>query len=231
MCCWRRLRRLAAGLIKHKFHRDAFERRAFDITGSRQHMWYVEWCCCASTRSQNILHTDFEYVTQHSFVERWWRLRPSYRTLKRSLVRGEAHTLWNRMQLVESHRTVQLASHTKELLQDITLAYHIKPVWSLMSLKCCVVCLNGCILLIWRKYQMILPGRDERVHQSKIRQQQSSLWEHIKRELQVEYRLGEWKWVRMQEPETCCTCYCRMNQEETVELALAQKVVISFEVH
>ena len=53
-------------------------------------------------------------------------------------------------------------------------------------------------IIIWyldgkKVFQIILLGRDERVHQSKIRQQQSSLWEHIKRELQVEYRLGEWK--------------------------------------
>ena len=74
-------------------------------------MWYVDWRCCASPRSQNILHTDFEYVTQHSFVERWWRLRPSYRTLKRSLVRGEAHMKQDAT--CRKSCTVQLASHTK----------------------------------------------------------------------------------------------------------------------
>ena len=68
------------------------------------------------------------------------------------------------------------------------------------------------------------------MHQSKIRQQQSSLWEHIKRELQAEYRLGEWKELECKSLRRVVLATARVNQKETVELALAQKI-ISFEVH
>ena len=42
---------------------------ALSTSPAADNMWYVDWRCCASPRSQNILHTAFEYVTQHSFVE------------------------------------------------------------------------------------------------------------------------------------------------------------------
>jgi len=38
---------------------------ALSTSPAADSMWYVEWRCCASPRSQNMLRTDFEYVTQH----------------------------------------------------------------------------------------------------------------------------------------------------------------------
>ena len=93
MCCWRRLRRLTAGLTKHKFHRDAFERRfrhhrqataCGTSTGAAVHL--------LAAKTSNILHTDdFEYVTQHSFVEMMTAATIVSHFEEEFLVRGEAH--------------------------------------------------------------------------------------------------------------------------------------------
>ena len=42
---------------------------ALSTSPAADSMWYVDWRCCVSPRSQNILRTDVEYITQLSFVE------------------------------------------------------------------------------------------------------------------------------------------------------------------
>ena len=150
MWSWRWLRSLAAGLTKHKFHRDAFERR---FRHHRQPTALVRRLAllCISTKLNHPSH-EFEYNS--TFVCRdvdgcdhriaLWREISSWRGI------------WNRMQLTESHCTVQLA-HTKWSItrHNDCVSSEAGLIVDITQMLCSV--LERCILLFgWKVFQIIL---------------------------------------------------------------------------